>query len=245
MFLRFFLPDKAWLSLIAYFFLMLAGLNTALAGHPMNVDDAALVTAGSCQLESWFQKNQDSKEWWAVPACNPYGNLELAAGVARMVYPQEEDHTLYVLQGKTLLKPMDNSQWGLAVAAGTQFDNTQHLHGDVFIYFPVSVSFDNGRLLSHLNVGWQHEREGKRHLLTWGVGQEFAFNDYVGVIAEVYGNQQDKPNFQAGFKSWLKKDYIQLDATYGDRLGSKGDASFFSLGLVLVTDVISRSVGEK
>lgn len=239
------LRDKACLRFIAYFSLMLAGLNAALAGRPMNVDDAALVAAGSCQLESWFQHNQDFRELWAVPACNPTGNLELAAGAARMTFPAEKDHTLYVLQAKTLLKPMDNTRWGVAMAVGTQFDDTQQLHGDVFVNLPVSLSFYDGRLMNHLNLGWLHEREGKRHLLTWGVGHEFAVNDYLGVIAEVYGNQQDRPNFQAGFKSWLKKDYIQLDATYGDRLGSKGNASFFSLGLVLVTDVIFHNAGEK
>lgn len=238
MFLKSFIQNKIYQCLFACLCLMMTGLHAAMAGRPMNVDDAALVNPKSCQLESWFQHNQDSREFWAVPACNPTGNLELAAGAARVLHAQAIDHTLYAFQAKTILKSIDSSRWGLAMAAGTQFDDTQHLHGDVFVNLPLSLSFYNSRLLLHSNVGWLHVREGKRHLLSWGTGCEFALHDDFSLIAEVYGNQQDRPDFQLGFKSWLKKEYIQLDATYGDKLGSQGDAAFFSLGLVFLTDAI-------
>ena len=61
----------------------------AVAGRPFVIDDARLTDAGSCQLEVWGESHTDSKEWWAVPACNPTGNLELTLGAGRARSPGE------------------------------------------------------------------------------------------------------------------------------------------------------------
>jgi hypothetical protein len=54
------------------------------AGRPMVVDDAGIVAHRVCQMEAWTQRNQDTSEYWAVPACNFSGNLEVAVGAARV-----------------------------------------------------------------------------------------------------------------------------------------------------------------
>ena len=52
------------------------------ASRPMSTDDAAVVDTGSCQMESWVQRNAIQTEWWAVPACGVAPGWELAAGTA-------------------------------------------------------------------------------------------------------------------------------------------------------------------
>ena len=60
--------------------LMLAAVADAHAARPFVTDDARLTTAGSCQLESWMRVYRQSEEIWALPACNPSGNLEFTVG---------------------------------------------------------------------------------------------------------------------------------------------------------------------
>ena len=56
---------------------------TAFAARPMITDDARTVDAKACQVESWVRTNHGSREYWALPACNLTGNLELTFGGAR------------------------------------------------------------------------------------------------------------------------------------------------------------------
>ena len=52
------------------------------AARPMNTDDARLVDDKSCQVESWAKRIDGHTEFWAQPACNFTGNLELTVGGA-------------------------------------------------------------------------------------------------------------------------------------------------------------------
>jgi len=60
--------------------LVLCWPAVAWAARPFMTDDARLTTGGSCQLETWSRRYSDRSEFWALPACNPTGNLEITAG---------------------------------------------------------------------------------------------------------------------------------------------------------------------
>lgn len=75
---------------------------TANAARPMVADDARIVDAKACQLESWVKKNRNSTEYWALPACNFTGNLELTMGGARTHDDTGTHTTDIVFQSKAL-----------------------------------------------------------------------------------------------------------------------------------------------
>lgn len=125
-------------------------------------DDARLTTAGSCQLETWTRRYSDRSEIWALPACNPTGNLEITAGGASLRESDKSHSTDAVLQIKTLFKSMPTDGWGAGVALG-QLRHSSHApagleQGQTYLYVPVSVSFANGRWVSHSNLGWARDR---------------------------------------------------------------------------------------
>lgn len=62
--------------------MLLVGASSAHAARPMITDDARLTDAGACQVESWVHIHGNQHEFWALPACNPGGNLELTLGGA-------------------------------------------------------------------------------------------------------------------------------------------------------------------
>jgi hypothetical protein len=105
------LSTLAWVALIIP--------SCAFAARPFVTDDARLTAAGSCQIESWMRIDPDSKELWALPACNPTGNLEFTFGAGRARHSDEPPANDYVLQLKTLFRPLETNGWGWGLAVGT------------------------------------------------------------------------------------------------------------------------------
>ena len=210
---------------------LLAG-STAHAARPMITDDARIVDAKACQLESWVKKNPDSTEFWALPACNFTGNLELTLGGASTREAGSAKTTDVVMQGKTLFKTMDTNGWGIGLAVRT----VRHPQADTrdwYAYVPTSFSFRDDAVVVHTNVGWLREGEPRHNRLTWGLGTEAQLTERTWLIAETFGQNQGKPFHQLGLRHWLVPDRIQLDATYGNRNG--GGERWFSIGLPLLS----------
>lgn len=90
----------------------------AYAARPMITDDARLTDAQACQVESWIKFNRTGMEKWALPACNPGGNLELTLGGALGENDRGTQTTDVVLQGKTLIKPLESNGYGVGLALG-------------------------------------------------------------------------------------------------------------------------------
>lgn len=222
-----------WPALLA---LALGCATQAHAARPLNTDDARIVDAKSCQVESWVRRNQGSTEYWALPGCNFTGNLEVTAGGARTNEAADSPLSRTVLQGKTIFKPLEKNGWGMGLAAGT----VRRVKGnasdrDLYAYLPTSFSFADDRWVVHTNVGWLREQPTRRDLATWGVGLERELAPTTWLIAETFGQSHDKPQFQIGLRQWIVPGHVQLDATYGNRAGGGGSERWFSIGVRLLS----------
>nr|WP_051237131.1 hypothetical protein [Ottowia thiooxydans] len=215
---------------------LLALMLTATASHaarPMNTDDARTVDPKACQVESWVRQNADSTELWAIPACNPTGNLEIAAGGSHARGDIEGSRNTVVLQAKTLFKPLEPNGWGWGLAVGTAQHARPPSGRDWYAYIPVSRSILDDRAVLHLNVGWLREGLSRRNFMTWGIGSETQLSERVWLIGETFGQNEGRPLYQAGLRYWVVPNRVQVDATYGNRLG--GGERWFSIGLRLLS----------
>lgn len=204
----------------------------AQAARPLNTDDARIVDHGACQLESWVRHDRESTETWALPGCNPTGNLEITLGGGR-VRDDEGSRTLaLVVQGKMLVKPLEPHGWGWGVALGLSRDKTTGSN-DPYVYLPFTWSLRNDQTFLHLNLGAKREGSEHRKQLTWGLGLEQPVNATFGLIGETYQQDKGKPHFQLGGRVWIVPDRVQIDGTVGNRFG--GGERWFSLGLRLLT----------
>jgi hypothetical protein len=209
-------------------------IHPAHAARPMVTDDARIVDAKACQLESWVKRSPDSTEFWALPACNFTGNLELTLGSASTREAGHSRTTDVVMQGKTLFKALDTNGWGMGLAAGT----VRHPAADArdwYAYVPTSFSFRDDAVLVHTNLGWLREGNTRRNRLTWGLGTEAQLAEHSWLIAETFGQNRDRPFHQLGLRHWLVPDRVQLDATYGNRNGGGSNERWFSIGLRLLS----------
>lgn len=228
------------MSRISLFCLLQALALPALAARPFVTDDARLTTAGSCQLESWVRIYPDSRELWALPACNPFGNLELTAGGGKAKNDGQPSSGDYIFQLKTLLRPLETNGWGLGLAAGTvhhpQVNPGPNLLGNTFVYMPVSVSFADDRIVMHANVGWLKDKASGEHRTTWGLGWEFRLNEHITGIAESFGDNSAGTFWQAGARFAIIPERVQVDATLGRELNGPASSRWISFGLRLTPD---------
>ena len=212
----------------------------ALAARPFITDDARITAEQSCQLESWVRLYPKSQEIWALPACNPTGNLEITAGGGWFhdnTQPSSHDEAL---QLKTVIRQLETNGWGWAVAAGT----IRHIGenpgpnglGNNYAYIPVSLSFLDDRVMMHINAGWLEDKETRRDNATWGIGGEYWLNSRVCALAETFGDNRVKPYWQAGFRTFIVPDRVQVDATVGRQFSATRDSQWISIGLRLTPD---------
>lgn len=205
------------------------------AARPFMTDDARLTTAGSCQVESWSRRYSDRSEFWALPACNPTGNLEITAGGSSLRGADQAQSTDAVVQIKTLFKSMPANGWGAGVALG----HVRHHpnapagtdQGQTYLYVPVSVSFGEGRWVTHSNLGWSRDRASGQDQLTWGMGLEMQLHQRWMWIGETFGNDRQKPFWQTGLRYQVVPDRFQIDATWGAPQGWRPSQNWLSFGL--------------
>ncbi len=209
--------------------------NPAWAARPLVTDDARLTSEGSCQLESWVRIYPDSREVWVLPACNPGGNLEITLGGGRAKNTGESPTNDYVLQAKTLLKPLETNGWGLGFAAGTvrhpEINPGPNLLGNTYAYVPLSASFYNDQIVMHANLGWLRDNASGEDHATWGLGGEFQSAARLAVIAESFGDDKTLPYWQAGLRFAVIPDLFQIDATIGQQFGGDVAGRWLSFGM--------------
>jgi hypothetical protein len=212
----------------------------AWAARPFVTDDARLTTAESCQLESWMRIYPDSREVWALPACNPTGNLEFTVGGGRAKTDGEKAVNDYVFQAKTLFRPLASNDWGWGLAVGTirhpEINPGPNLLGNIYAYVPLSVSFNDDRVIMHTNVGWLKDSASGTHSMTWGIGGEFNLASRLLAIAETFGDNHNQPYWQVGGRFAIIPDRVQVDATVGQRFAGPSSGRWVSFGLRLTPD---------
>jgi len=200
-------------------------------------DDARLLDAGACQLETWARRNADSTDYWAVPACNPWGNAELAFGGAITRARGRARFSDNQVQAKMLLKPYETGGWGVGAALGTmrrlQREAARNWPGDTYFYVPVSFDAGSDELVLHVNAGAAHLRDEHRTQPTWGVGAEVRVTPRLQFLPETFATDRGRPFFQASLRYEIVPDRVQVDASYGNRLASESRERWFSIGMRL------------
>lgn len=221
------------LKILAWSALMLPSI--AFAARPFVTDDARLTTGGSCQLESWMRSYPDSKELWALPACNPTGNLEFTFGGGRAKREGVQATNDYVFQAKTLFRALETNGWGWGLAIGTirHPENTPgpNMLGNTYAYIPLSASLLNDKVIFHMNLGWLRDKAAGLNSASWGIGGEFKLQPKLLGIAETYGDNRGMSYGQVGFRYSVIPDLFQVDTTVGQQLSGEGNSRWVSFGI--------------
>jgi len=206
-------------------------MPAAEAARPFVTDDARVVDKGGCQVETFVkdQRRLDEREFWFVPACNPWG-MELTAGYARVDSTPSGDSNTTILQAKMLLKPLEANGIGFALSVGT-FLNAKT---SPYVNAIGSFSLADDRVVLHGNLGTVRDNIASRSRGTWGAGAEIllAAPRFYGIL-ESYGQSGEKPTLHTGLRVWLVPNRAQLDTTVGVQHATQ-ERRFGTLGLRLL-----------
>lgn len=204
------------------------------AGRPLVTDDAGIVADRACHIEAWWQDEPGGRAFWALPACNPGGNLEITLGGGRFEGGDGATSDSQVLQFKTLFQPLTDEGWGRGLALGRiQHVDDGEASRDAYAYLVASRALAGGDALLHLNLGWLRRGATDRHALTWGAALERRVSERLWLFAESFGENRGRAHYQMGARLWLALERVQIDATWGDQFG--GGARVATLGLVWVS----------
>ena len=216
--------------------LMLTGLliGSAHAARPMITDDARIVDPGACQIEAWTRHDRGgAQENWALPGCNPTGNLEITLGGAALRPPLDAPgQSVHQLQFKSILRPLTPGDWGWGIAVGG-VDRTQEPGGlQPYFYLPITVASAGDQALLHLNLGAQRTVRGSASAL-WGIGTEVTIFPKLLLIAESFGTSGQSAQGQVGLRIWIIPNRVQIDTTWGGAM--TGGGHWFTIGLRLLS----------
>lgn len=209
----------------------------AIAGRPLTTEDAAIVDAKSCQLETWIDRSTHTTTGWFVPACNFGANLEWQAGFART---HSEDGTRFsdaYAQVKTVVREMTDAEpWSVGLVAGvirrplnTNYSGWHH----PYVIVPFSQVLCRTPFTFHAHLGWAHDRERQRDLTLWGTAVEAAVHERVVLLAETFGENSRKPFVRLGGRWTAIPKHLDVDLTWVARSGGRSDERLVSLGVTL------------
>jgi hypothetical protein len=212
-------------------------LNLSYAARPMLTDDARIVDAKSCQLESWVRDSKNVTEYWALPACNVSENLEVTIGGS---LEGESGHSSFaneLYQMKSIIQPIAINQTGYSIVLGNGRDPKRTMNRviqDWYLNVPISYPY-NDRLVIHTNLGVTHLTDEKTEKMNWGLSSEYNYNEHIDLISEVFNQSSNSTYFQFGLRYWLIKNRAQIDTTYMNSFNHIGEDQSFSIGLRLLS----------
>lgn len=242
------MKTKFIISIIAMHGLLAA--QSAYAAGSMDVDDAQVLDANKCQLESWGKFNRDGTERWLNPSCNLTGNLEISWGNDW----QRDSVGKYLansqLQGKTVFREMSPNGIGIGMLAGVvrQTDAkdpdeptvARQRSWNIYSRALTSFSFKDDDILLHTNLGFIRRGEDHSTRLTWGIGNETKLHNRLSLIGEVFGENKGKPSYQGGIRATLVPDHVELDLTYGNSFGRDTQGRYVVVGLRFISPELFR-----
>lgn len=216
----------------------LLAASPAYGARPFVTDDARIVDQGGYQLETFVKRQQafNEKEFWFLPAHNPFGRVEFTLGGIWIDSLPDGRSRAFIAQAKTLLKPLETNASGYAFTVGVsrlrppapaRYQTNPYVNGIG------SFSFADDRLVVHANLGARRDEGAGMTRATWGIGSEIRFAERLWGIVEEYGERGEKPTRHFGLRYWIVPSHVQVDTTLGFE-NAAPERRFYTVGLRLL-----------
>jgi hypothetical protein len=216
----------------------LGAAASAQAARPFVTDDARVVDQGGYQVETFLKQQRafHEREFWFLPAHNPFGRVELTLGGMWVNSAPEGNSRALIAQAKTLLKPLKTNGSGYALTVGVMRlspSGPESGETNPFVNGIGSFSVADDAVVIHANLGARHDGAAGTTRGTWGAGAEIRMTARLFGIVETYGERGEKPTRHAGLRIWAVPDHVQVDTTVGFER-TDPERRFFTVGMRLL-----------
>ncbi|HET9821670.1 MAG TPA: hypothetical protein VFQ16_07575 [Burkholderiaceae bacterium] len=210
----------------------------ALAGRPLQTEDAGVLDRGACEVEG-FHAHASAGGASALENSLQLGcgigldsQVALAASTARAGGDRERG---LALGGKTGLwkaagddAPALTLAWGLAWARA---DGAPRRHAATELRLVYSAPAFAGTVW-HANLGHARDEIARQRSTTWALALEhegFDLGVNLAPMAEIVGDDRQAPLWNLGLRATLQPERVFVDASYGRQIAS-GRPRLWTLG---------------
>jgi len=202
----------------------------------MFVDDAAVTTYRSFQVETWY----GTEESWFLTAISPLPALELGIG-AGFDSGDLFDPLRWVFEAKIVPMDLEEEGWAYGMASGLLYDFDANLE-EFFAYLLYSQMIFNDSSVLYLNLGWESIDEGEgmgfEHGLVKGIRGDFGITERLALLSELAVMNFEDTFYQGGVRVGLIPGLLEMDITYGEGVRRMETAPGFNVGIAFTPDAL-------
>ena len=214
--------------------LMLANIQSAQAGRPIETDDASAAEFRTCQLDFWTESSRELRQDNFNGGCNLLGQGEFSLGLGR-VHGDQEDQLLSSLGYKHIFQDFTSDSPGFGLAASREWGrlkSTDESSQETLLTTIASVPLRGEDLLLHLNLGYLQysDQIQSDNSVFKAAALDYSLNERIGFSVETYSGVEDALSWRIGARYTLIPDFLQIDASYGSDYGTFQNARAFTLG---------------
>lgn len=214
--------------------LMLANIQSAQAGRPIETDDASAAEFRTCQLDFWTESSRELRQDNFNGGCNLLDQGEFSLGLGR-VHGNQEDQLLSSLGYKHIFQDFTSDSPGFGLAASREWGrlkSTDESSQETLLTTIASVPLRGEDLLLHLNLGYLQysDQTQNDNSIFKAAALDYSLNERIGFSVETYSGVEDALSWRIGARYTLIPDFLQIDASYGSDYGTFQNARAFTLG---------------
>lgn len=214
--------------------LMLANIQSAQAGRPIETDDASAAEFRTCQLDFWTESSRELRQDNFNGGCNLLGQGEFSLGLGR-VHGNQEDQLLSSLGYKHIFQDFTSDSPGFGLAASREWGrlkSTNESSQETLLTTIASVPLSSEDLLLHLNLGYLQysDQTQNDNSIFKAAALDYSLNERIGFSVVTYSGVEDALSWRIGARYTLIPDFLQIDASYGSDYGTFQNARAFTLG---------------
>lgn len=207
-------------------FSALFGFVTRASAQQWTIDDAAITTARSFQIETWH----GPERFWFMPALGVNSSLELSMAFA---FAADQSYGLagWVLEAKVVTADLDDVGQAFSLTVGSVFDAESSFTGG-YAYVPYSRSIPGVNSIIHVNIGGvlKERKAGGELSIIYGIRWDFALHERFMLLAELSAENRDF-GFNAGARVGLIPNLLTMDISYGRGFTPDWPSSGWIVGL--------------
>ncbi|VTX94376.1 hypothetical protein [Acinetobacter ursingii] len=193
----------------------------------LNTDDADIVSAKHCQLESAVTRPSGSQASYQLnTACQFIEGIESSISYTDQFVDAGKGQ--WSAQVKGVIQPM--SQWGMAASLQISQQNEKDKESiQWFLNIPFSLVYLNNTLHIDSNIGYQYSPRNL-NLLRWSLASNLALTPKTSVSVETYNQDQHAPLLQGAIHYSILPNILTFEASIGQRLNTFRER-WFGFGL--------------
>lgn len=216
-------------SLLLVFILSL--ISQKAEAQQMIVDDAAVTTHRSFQVEAWY----GTEESWIQPGIAATKWLEIGPAV---IFDSSDNFEAanWLVELKAVPGDLETDGRAYGLVAAPVFDFDGNL-GEFYSYVPISFLILDDSSILHVNLGVEgFDTDGWEYAFTSGLRGDIGITERVMILSEIFTSNFESPAFQAGFRFSVLPGLVEMDITYGEGFRRGMSYPGFNIGIAITPD---------